>query len=79
MYGTWVVADVHLNGSPDACWFRYNRETAVHYLVYFMWGHQFYNWCFPLPWLAPMACSGNVLEYYIDDKLVILASAGHAS
>ncbi|CAL8469008.1 g8549 [Coccomyxa elongata] len=44
MYGTWVVADVHLYGPRDACWFRYNRKTGVHFLVYFMWVHQVYNW-----------------------------------
>ncbi|BDA42995.1 probable Sn1-specific diacylglycerol lipase alpha [Coccomyxa sp. Obi] len=44
IYGTWVVADVHLNGPSDACWFIYHRKTGVHYLVYFMWAHQVFNW-----------------------------------
>lgn len=51
VYGTWVVADVHLYGPADACWFRYNRKTGVHYLVYFMWAHQVFNWCATVPLL----------------------------
>ena len=45
VYGTWVVADVRLRLPGDACWFIYNRKTAVHFLVYFMWVHLVYNWC----------------------------------
>ncbi|EIE27007.1 alpha/beta-hydrolase [Coccomyxa subellipsoidea C-169] len=44
IYGTWVVADVRLRLPGDACWFIYNRKTAVHFLVYFMWVHLVYNW-----------------------------------
>ncbi|CAL8469007.1 g8548 [Coccomyxa elongata] len=44
IYGTWVATDVHLSPHGSACWFRFKRDIGVHYLVYFMWGHQVYNW-----------------------------------
>ncbi|BDA42994.1 probable nuclear valosin-containing protein-like at C-terminar half [Coccomyxa sp. Obi] len=44
VYGTWVIADVHLRRPDVACWFKFKRDTGVHYLVYFMWAHQAYNW-----------------------------------
>ncbi len=43
VYGTWVVSDVRLRLPGDACWFIYNRKTAVHFLVYFMWVHLVYS------------------------------------